>query len=288
MKPNKSVLITDLDNTLFDWFNIWYKSFKPMFDKVLEISEVDSAALIAEIKAVHQEHGTAEYAFLLESIPVLQAKYGTSEAIRKAMTPAIEAFREARVSTLKLYPTVESTLQAIKESGALVVVYTESKSYYSSYRINKLGLDKYIDYLFTPPDHKLPDDKYKSSFNFQNVIQHVTPEGELKPNPQLLKDIIENVGSSISDCVYIGDSEMKDIEMAQKAGVDDVFAKYGTEHFNDDEEAYNLLRSVTHWTDQDVAREKEIKESSSGAKASIEVNTFSEIMEHYNFVKFKG
>lgn len=32
----KTVLITDLDNTLFDWFSIWYNSFNAMLNKVVE------------------------------------------------------------------------------------------------------------------------------------------------------------------------------------------------------------------------------------------------------------
>ena len=32
MPERKSVVITDLDNTLFDWFEIWYQSFTALLD----------------------------------------------------------------------------------------------------------------------------------------------------------------------------------------------------------------------------------------------------------------
>ena len=48
---------------------------------------------------------------------------------------------------------------------------------------------------------------------------------------------------------------MKDVAMAQDAHVLDVFAEYGgVQH----REEYELLRLVSHWTDADVQRERQI------------------------------
>ncbi|MGR6503829.1 HAD family hydrolase [Shewanella sp. Koi 1] len=289
MKKPKSVLITDLDNTLFNWFEIWFKSFKPMLTEIARISNIPEDTLKKEIKVIHQKHGTAEYAFLIEDIPSLLNKYGSKEAVHKIMTPAIEAYRKGRSENLKLYDGVESTLKKIKDSGSLIVAYTESKSYYSSYRINKLGLDRYIDILYSPEDHEIPDSHQQTKFNFKNMITKHTPKDELKPNPQLLLDIISSIKSTPKNCVYIGDSEMKDIDMAQKAGVDDVFARYGTEHFNSKEgiSMYNLLREVTHWTKVDVEREEKIKFEYHKINANIVIDNFSEILNHFDFISYK-
>jgi hypothetical protein len=43
-----SLLITDLDNTLFDWFGIWHASFSAMLDKTVELSGVPREVLEAE------------------------------------------------------------------------------------------------------------------------------------------------------------------------------------------------------------------------------------------------
>ncbi|HGG8946656.1 TPA: hypothetical protein ACJJWQ_002490 [Enterobacter cloacae] len=85
----KTVLITDLDNTLFDWFSVWYNSFNAMLNKVVEISEIPKADLIEQIRPIHQKYGTAEYSFILESIPLLQKKYGDRESINLAMDEAV-------------------------------------------------------------------------------------------------------------------------------------------------------------------------------------------------------
>ena len=68
MKKSFSVLITDLDNTLFDWFEIWYQSFNAMLDKIIEISGVDREKLLDEIRSIHQRHRTSEYVFLIDCI----------------------------------------------------------------------------------------------------------------------------------------------------------------------------------------------------------------------------
>ena len=71
MKSHKSVLITDLDNTLFDWVHLWHSCFSAMFEKIIEISGVPETVLKSEIKTVHQMHGTSEYSFLVEELPSL-------------------------------------------------------------------------------------------------------------------------------------------------------------------------------------------------------------------------
>jgi hypothetical protein len=54
----KTALITDVDNTLFDWVDIWYKSFTAMMGKVVDISGISANQLYPSISKVHQRYGT--------------------------------------------------------------------------------------------------------------------------------------------------------------------------------------------------------------------------------------
>ncbi|MGP6445319.1 HAD family hydrolase [Rahnella aceris] len=283
----KSVLITDLDNTLFDWFTVWYKSFSALLNETSRISGISIEVLKEQIKPIHQKHGTAEYAFVLEEIPALKEKYGNRQNINKIFDSAIHAYRSERKKYLSLYPTVFETLKELKEIGVLIIAYTESKEYYSNYRISKLGLDGIIDILFSPEDHSIPIDVApQTSYKLESTVNKHTPRGEIKPNPKILKDIIASVNADKDECVYIGDSEMKDISMAKEAGVDAVFAKYGTTHFSTNVNDYNLLRDVTHWTDADVEREIKTKEEYKNFHAEISINKFCELLELYTFTRF--
>src|SRR5690349_5386677 len=69
---SKTVLITDLDNTLFDWVELWFQCFSPMLDSIVGISGIPREKLIPEIATVHQRHGTSEYSFLIDEVPSLQ------------------------------------------------------------------------------------------------------------------------------------------------------------------------------------------------------------------------
>ena len=98
----------------------------------------------------------------------------------------------------------------------------------------------------------------------------------------MLLDIIDEVGGLPSETLYVGDNLWKDVQMAQEAGVIDVHAAYGTAHTK---EEYELLVKVTHWTDEDVAREKELKAHDMMAHATLEKH-FDELLEKFEFVWF--
>ena len=89
MKRDISVLVTDLDNTLFDWFDIWYTSFSAMLNEIVRISNIPIEVLEREIKTVHEKHGTSEYAFLIEELPSLAAKH-QSQNVMEIYAPAID------------------------------------------------------------------------------------------------------------------------------------------------------------------------------------------------------
>lgn len=231
----KKVLITDLDNTLFDWVELWYVCFAPMMQKITEIAGVAAEKLKPLIKAVHQKHGTSEYAFLLEELQPVIAPGSTEAELMEMFAPAVDAFRENRRKHLALYPTVAETLLKVRGTGALLLGYTESMGFYSNYRIRRLGLDGVFHEIFSPQDHDVPKNmtreqirKYPAAHYELKFTKHRhTPKGSLKPDAAVLQAIIDQVGAAAEECVYVGDSLFKDVAMAQEVGVADVWAKYG-------------------------------------------------------------
>ena len=110
----KKILITDLDNTLFDWVRLWHDCFMAMMNKVVEISGVAFEDLKPEIRAIHQRHGTSEYSFLIEEMPTLRAKFA-DKPLSVVFQSAIDAYRDTRRRNLRLYPSVAKTLLKIKQ-----------------------------------------------------------------------------------------------------------------------------------------------------------------------------
>lgn len=284
-------LIIDLDNTIFDWFAVWYASFRPVYDEIVAKSGKPTDEVEASIRKVHQARRTSEYSFLLEEADVLEP-LRTAGDIRSQFRAAVEASQRGRDHSLKLYPSVFTSLWAIKKAGTKIVAYTESMGFYSAYRLKRFGLDGVIDVLFSPEDHdtpagvsvdklrRLPDEFYELQ---ETEVRH-TPPGELKPNTRVLLDIIKSVGATKERCAYVGDSLFKDVAMARDAGVFDVHARYGESQRRPE---YSLLQRVSHWTEADVRREAEITAKGHSFVPSIILkDCFSEIFAHCDFVAF--
>jgi phosphoglycolate phosphatase-like HAD superfamily hydrolase len=278
----KKALITDVDNTLFDWVDAWYRSFTAMLSKIEEITGIPKEELYSSISKIHQKHGTSEYAFLLEEIPLLRERYGARVA--EDLGPAIDVFRAARRDALRLYPGVMPSLRKLKANGIVIVSYTESMSFYANYRFRKLELDTVIDYLYSPPDHILPYEDISSlrkypdeSYLLKHTIHRHTPQGEKKPNPHILSCILSDIGVRPDEAVYIGDHPKKDVAMAQQAGVLDVLASYGAAQHR---EQYELLRKVTHWSREEVEEEKAML-SGLTVSPTVVVERFDQLLSQF-------
>lgn len=256
MNSVKTALISDFDNTLYDWFEMWHASFSAMLNELVRVSEIPEDVLLPAIRKVHQKFGTSEYAFLIENLPPLRDKF-PNENLNKYFDSAIHAYRSARKSNLKLYEGVLETLVYLRSRGVLIVLYTDSRAFYTVDRVRRLGLDDLVDFIFSPPDHDVPGDVtshvHREEYRLTHAKHHYLPEGVSKPNPEVLLDILKDIGRTPDSAVYLGDSLMRDVAMAQDAGVTDVFAKYGVVQ---DHPGYELLRKASHWPDVAVEKEK--------------------------------
>lgn len=275
-------LILDLDNTIFDWFAVWYASFDPVYKEIIRVTGKPADEIKADIRRVHQAHHTSEYTFLIEEIDALKDLRQAGD-IRTRFHDALEASRRGRDQHLKLYPNVFRSLWSLKEKGTKLVAYTESMGFYSAYRLKRFGLDGVIDVLFSPEDHdvpegisvdtlrRLPDEFYQLEVT---EVRH-TPLGELKPNPSVLQEIMQAVGATADRCAYVGDSLFKDVAMAREVGAFDIHAKYGESQGLPE---YDLLRHVSHWTEADVQRERAIIDKGQNFKPSAVLRaSFAEI-----------
>jgi|GEM_PF-281073 phosphoglycolate phosphatase-like HAD superfamily hydrolase len=287
--PKKTVVITDLDNTLYDWVYFWYESFNAMLSKIEEISGIKRALLIPDIKKVHASHSTSEYSFLIQEMKILQEKYRDQD-LSVIFQPAIDLYRKKRDESLKLFDGVLETLIELKRKGSLIVGFTESQEFYSTYRIKRLGLDGLLDIVYFPPELSPPSEEVilkartgePSKYSFARTQKAYTPICQTKPNPSLLLSIVSDIKADISEVVYIGDSLTKDIAMAKMVGVSDVFAQYGVAHSRPE---YQLLRDVTHWKEDAVKKEKETNVSHTNPTYTL-AKSFNEILSLFSFEPF--
>lgn len=259
-----------------------------MVERLSELSGVGRDRLEAEIRVVHQLHGTSEYSNLLNELPSLQGKSGNLTPL-EAFDDAVHVLNAKRKKATRLYPGVYRALMDIKSRGTTIAAYTESISYWTQWRIKQTQLDGVIDVLYSAPDHELPpgmtfDKLRRPEFRSANdyalkytVHRHI-PRDEVKPNPKVLRDILADLQCAPDDALYVGDSLMKDVAMAQAAGVLDAHAKYGEVQHTAD---YDLLRRVSHWPDAAVNRERELISDPDTVPTIVLEREFGEIVHYF-------
>jgi FMN phosphatase YigB (HAD superfamily) len=246
----------------YDWVGQWYHSFSVMLSEIHRISGIPEAELKQEIRAIHQKFRTSEFAFLIENLITIRA--GSVEDTVKKFQPAIDRFREARKQHLALYPSIVETLNTLKRFKKTLVVFTESQTFYTSMRFKKLGLEGLVDFLFTSDDHETPDSNYLASvrkhppghYEIMHTRHRSVGWGRLKPDPEILRAIVKEIGATEDNTIYVGDSLYKDVAMAKDANILAVWAEYGEAR---GQPGYDLLREVSHWTDGDVQADRVLK-----------------------------
>lgn len=275
-----ALIITDLDNTLYDWVTFYSLSFDAMVKELQEVTGVEERLLLQEFKSVHQRYGNSEQPFAILELPSVHRKFGAlprAELARKLERP-LSAFNDTRARYLRLYDSVQDTLVELQRRGHVVVGHTEAILVNSYYRMVKLDLARYFTRLYTVEgdwtEHPDPDRQRK--LRPPEGFVRIVPRTERKPNPELLKDICKREGFNVERAIYVGDSLTRDMSMAKAAGVHAVWAQYGTRF---DRQHWKVLVSVTHWTEEDVAREGMLKQIFRDVQPDDTINSFTELLD---------
>jgi len=274
---SQKLLITDLDNTLYDWVTFFTASFKSMVAELTDVLDTSEDILLEEFKIIHQRYGNSEQPFAVLELPSVRRKFGSlsREELVRRLDPALHRFNSTRKRTLVLYDGVQETLSEIRASGVKIVGHTEAILANSYWRLRTLAIDGYFDRLYTLEGkdaiHVSPDSRWVDP---PTEFVVVVPRDERKPNPRLLFDICRREGVEPTNAYYVGDSLVRDIAMAKDAGVTAIWARYGTKY---DPEYWPYLVRVTHWTDEDVRREKDLKNKYGGVTPDHAIDDFAQL-----------
>jgi FMN phosphatase YigB (HAD superfamily) len=278
----KRLLICDLDNTLYDWVGYFVEAFYAMTDEVVRITGCDRETLLDDFRDVHRQHHDAEHPFALFETRIVKQLFPNKSfaEISAAIDPAMHAFNKAKQHRLTLYPTVRSTLDQLRGQNVVLVAHTESKLYAVVDRLSRLDLTRYFSHIYcrersvsNHPGIK-PASEYLSHFPMKRVIE--LSHHQRKPNEDVLLEICEREGVDPRDAAYVGDSIVRDMMMAKRADVTAIWAKYGTRH---DQDVYDRLVRVSHWTPEDVARERLLSRQAADIKPDFTLeHQFSDVL----------
>jgi FMN phosphatase YigB (HAD superfamily) len=283
-KPKVSLLITDLDNTLYDWVTYFAEAFTALIDQAEKILSIPRARLLDDFKAVHQQHHNTEHPFALLEIQSVAEKFAhlSRKEKKEALDPAFYAFNKKRKEKLCLYKGVSEALQSIQATGCVIVGHTEATVPNALFRLSSLELLGYFRRLYAiePPQFDHPDPQWLIPQYLPNGFVHMVTTEKRKPNPFLLLDICSDLSVEPSHAVYVGDSLTRDMSMAIQAGVRSAWAKYGSDFSADN---WNTLVRVSHWTDEDVKRERDLRTKFGSAEPDVVLHAYSDLLSAFQF-----
>ena len=250
------LVVTDVDNTIYDWVGIWAGAFRASVRVLAEKTGRNEEDWFTASRAVHLRRGATECPSLLCDLAaaVMWPQGADAESV---MPLVAAAYRNHWDHQLTTYPGVREALTELAERGHVVVAYTEGDASIAAGRLARLGLAGTIRAVFgrtpLPPGDRPTWSMVAASRNCPISMDFI-PREDSKPNPTGLRTIIAMCAASPQNTVYVGDNLFKDVVMAQRLGAGAVWARYGAERRADD---LALLERVAHWTPQAVTQERQ-------------------------------
>lgn len=249
---------------------------------MVRITGCDRENLLDDFRRVHQSHHDSEHPFsLLETLTVREMFHGlTTKQIARELDSAFHAFNSQRKISLELLPGVREGLEILKQSNVTLVAHTESKLFAVVDRLTRLDITSYFSRIYcrerSISGHPEPEigKRWLDSFPMEKVVE--LSHHQIKPDPDVLIEICAREEFAPEDSAYVGDSMARDILMAKRGKVFSIWAKYGAQH---SEEEYARLVRVSHWTPDEVERERRLREETKGIMPDfIAEQSFTEVL----------
>ena len=302
MEPANKItklLVTDIDNTVFDWVTYYVTAFSQMLQKVAEIIGSDYNTLAQESRQIFLEH-TIEYPFVVQELPSVIAFYGNDidKMLSDCVEPARIFFKNIAASLLVPYEGVHASLQKIRQNrpDISIVALTDAPRYVAMWKLNKLGLLHDFDAVYGLADPRLPTDEKLSkvkvspeilikhlrqkNFDFKGRIRILPPEYE-KPGTKGLKTVLmdynlDTTTSARTNVLWVGDNLHKDVTLGHSLGITTAWAKYGANIAPDVRKQLETFGPPTSVRQSTINWEQEQEK----IKPEIILNSFSEILNY--------
>ncbi len=261
-----ALIVTDIDNTVFDWVTYYVHSFSALLRKVESITKIPYVTLATESQDVFTRHGSIEYPFLIQELPSVVAHYGDNidQMLMEAVDPGRSMFLKTAESFLRPYAGVRETLEKIRTThpDLPLVALTDAPRYVAMWKLNKLGLLPHFSAVYGLADPRIPTCERNGrvkvdpeillkhlqqvNFGFKGRIR-ILPDEYEKPGTRGLKTVLMDYGldedpAHRQSVLWVGDNLRKDVGLGQRLGVRTAWAKYGVLA---DEDLYKSLHEFS-------------------------------------------
>lgn len=254
----RRAIITDIDNTLYNFVDYFAPAFRAMVHVLANRTNIPEEEVVRSFKEVYRRFHSLEYPNSVQKLSVLQERYEPKE-IEELVHIARVAFGGSYRRRMRPYPTVVDTLHWLRQQGYFLIAYTDGPLRHARTKLQRLGIRKLFDAFvawvpqpseaevesFSPePEHNWFIDP--SGREFKQGRTFSISAADRKPNPAVLHILMEEFDLAPEQCWLVGDSIAKDLMPAREVGMHDVWARYGKEF---ELRNWQTLVQVSPWHD---------------------------------------
>ena len=294
-----SLLITDLDHTLWDWASFIVPSLRAMVASIEASTGYSRRFILRALRQTYRAHGTVEYAFALQESAICgrweREHRGTlDEFLRVVVDPASAAFARERRARLTAYPGVHATLHRLKRQSVRIVGLTDAPAFPAEQRLKYCGLDDCFDALYALRNYYIPRSRSGQwrvkpeilhrmrSGHYRSMVPRVVqiPAHHQKPDPRGVVRVLRDFNVRTCQTIYLGDSVRKDGGAARGARVRFVWARYGTQLSDE------LLDELSLYTPAEVRR-RDCSPAAGEIHRRSEIECFADILRELESLRCK-
>ncbi|HEY3446686.1 MAG TPA: HAD family hydrolase [Myxococcales bacterium] len=275
-------VVTDMDNTLYSWVDYIVPCLEAMVDSLCRTTGYPRIKVVQALKEVYERYESNEYPFAVQESSLFQAFPEFNSFDNLVITPAREAFSAARQRYLRPYKHVVETLTELKALGVPVIALTDAPRNPVERRVLKMKLDGLLTALYTLPAFPFPHTGVAKEIlerQKSGGVQLACPVVELpkdyeKPDPRGLLRICADFKLDPKDVVVVGDSQTKDVKIAQVTGALDAWAEYGTYISVEYRERLNIISA-----DSATRRHLQHAQAADARPPSVRLSGFDQVLK---------
>jgi FMN phosphatase YigB (HAD superfamily) len=239
----KKALILDLDNTLYSWMDAFADSFREQISFICDCLSIEEKTILRQFKVIFKKYDSVEVPNAVNQLSVWDTCALSELDSKQIQNESIKIFLDSWEKNITLFPNVEETLKWARESGFLIFAYTDAFAFWIDFRLHTLNIENYFDGIYALADDAISDSDVVVSSKRHCKITTFT-QSQKKPNTDIVYQIIDKYDIKKEHVYFVGDSKTKDITTAWRAGVCDIWAKYGLKYKR---ESCRLLSLITPW-----------------------------------------
>lgn len=240
-KPEIALLVSDIDNTVVDFFGMWGATTDKAFDSLCALHGMTREALEKEVmECTPTESRMHNLPEMIDHVPSFRPKNDEERKyFDKEHAKIVHEWQKGR-DDVKLYAGVVQTISKAKAAGAQFVLYSDAPRSSVLHRIAQYGVPAdLVDAVYCQPDLDKNDKpvampvegktaKWMADFEKAGGVLQVLPPGSHKPAPETLDQIRKDRGiESVKNVMMVGDNLKADCGGANALGAFSAWQKDG-------------------------------------------------------------